>query len=108
MPQFERNGVEDVDDRQCPGRDRGHTTTRASGGEPIAEERFHVGAVAVTKPARREAEQEAIAVHLAPVALAKVAPSPVRGFSRDLATFTSVARRSVSAASARWPARVRR
>ena len=98
-----------------PRQRRGHAATRACFGEPVPEHRFHFRAVLVAEPPRSEAEQQSIAVHLSAVALAKaealakgVAVSPERGLSRDFATLTSAARQSVSAASARWPARVRR
>ena len=106
---FHGNRVNEIARCVEPRQRRGNAATRARFGEAVPEHRFHFRAVLVAEPPRSEAEQQSIAVHLTTVALAKVvAVSPERGLSRDLANFTSAASRSVSAASARWPARVSR
>src|SRR5688572_12673209 len=82
-----------------PRQRRSDRAARAGFSEAVPEHHFHFRAVLVAEPSRGEPEQQSITVH---------AVSPERGLSRDLATFTSAASRSVSAASARWPARVSR
>jgi hypothetical protein len=62
----------------------------------------------LAKTARREAQQQAIHVHLTTFAKATVVGAPGRGFNRERAIFTIAPRRSVSVASARWPLRVSR
>ncbi len=94
------NRVNEIARRVEPRQRRSHATMGTRFGEAVPEHRFHLRAVFVAEPSRSEAEQQSIAVH--------DETSPGRGLSRDLATFTSAARRSVSAASARWPARVSR
>src|SRR5688572_30843114 len=72
-------------------------------GEAIAENRLHLRGVTLTQAARRQAEQQPITVHLTPVGLANGAAA--RGLRRDRAVLTRALKRSVSAATARCPAR---
>ena len=116
IQQFHRPRVHEVARGVEPRQRRGDATARAGFGEAVPEHRFHFRAVLVAEPLGGKAEQQSIAVHLTTVArrsLGEVGAkeddvSPERGLSRDLATLTSAASRSVSAASARWPARVSR